>query len=58
MRDEDVLKKCSSRQAERLRGFMDNGWRVEDVDDSDGAVLIRKGFSYKWVKRDGFTCMA
>ena len=53
--DERILRQCTSRQAERVREFLEDGWII---DDYDGDVLIKKGFSYKWVKRDGFTCMA
>ena len=53
--DERILRQCSSSQKERVEKFLGDGWKI---DDYDGDVLIKKGFSYKWVKRDGYTCAA
>ena len=54
--DERILCQCSSHQAERVREFLKDGWGIDDYNNGD--VLIKKGFAYKWVKRDGFTCPA
>jgi len=53
--DERILRQCSSSQKRRVEEFLKDGWKI---DDYDGDVLIKKGFYYKWVKRDGYTCAA
>jgi hypothetical protein len=50
--DKTILQKCTSDQKEKVRKFLEDGWRI---DVYDGDVCIVKGFSYKIVMRNGST---
>lgn len=50
----DIPEHCSDIQREKIRDYLSRGWIIDNDDGVD--VLVKKGYSYRWIKRDGYSC--
>ena len=51
-----ILRQCSPRQAEKIQELLADKWIIEEYDESNGHVLMKKRCASQWVKQDGYTC--
>ena len=53
--NEDIPSFCTNNQKKTIEKYIREGWEMKSSTGRN--ILIKKGFSYRWIFSDGFSCI-